>query len=141
MDKKFLKSQSYLASQPYDFIDENDNLWSIIDNTSNLFIGREVILKIQNFNQKLKCNIVSFNSNKITVKIDKKDSKKIANWLTKIVRSDRPSQFRYYVSGSKSRITFIDVEKDYSNGMVLYICIDDDDDDDDEFNVCKGMIN
>ena len=134
-----MDKENYWKTQVCEFIDTNNDLWIQLDKTSELFIGREVILRIQHFNQNIKCNIVSYYSNKITVKINKQDSKKIYNWLLRIKRSDRPSQLRY-VSTIKSSITFIDVNKDFSNGMVLYVC-NDDDDDDDGLNVCKGMIN
>lgn len=136
-----MAKENYWKTQEYEFIDTNNDVWSLLDETSELFIDREMILRIQHFNQNIKCNIVSSCSNEITVKINKQGSKKIASWLTRIRRSERPSQLRYHVSAINSRITFINVKKDFSNGMILYTCNDDDYDDDDNLNLCKGMIN
>ena len=37
----------YWKTQPYDFIDTNDNLWSMLGDDSELCVGREVLLIMQ----------------------------------------------------------------------------------------------
>ena len=39
--------KNYWKTQPYDFIDTNDNLWSMLGDDSELFVGREVLLIMQ----------------------------------------------------------------------------------------------
>ena len=39
----------YWKSQPYDFIDTNDTLWSMLGNDSELFVGREILLIMQKY--------------------------------------------------------------------------------------------
>ena len=113
----------YWKSQPYDFIDTNDTLWSMLGNDSELFVGREVLLIMRQYprtylprHKRLKGNIVSFTSKTICVSIDHSEI--------------------YSVNYTINNL-HIEVARDYSNGVVLYICNDDNDD----YNACKGMIN
>ena len=115
--------KNYWKSQPYDFIDTDDIYWSMLGDDSELFVGREVLLIMQQYprtflprHKRLKGNIVSFTSKTICVSIDRSE---------------------IYSVNYKIYNLHIEVANDYSNGMVLYICNDDDD----EVNACKGMIN
>jgi len=111
----------YWKSQPYDFIDTNNIHWYMLSNDSELFVGREILLIMQKYprtylprHKRLKGNIESFTSKTICVSIDHSEI--------------------YPVNDTIDNLQ-IEVARDYSNGMVLYIRSDDDD------IVCKGMIN
>ena len=112
----------YWKSQPYDFIDTNDTLWSMLGNDSELYVGREVLLIMQKYprtflprHKRLKGNIVSFTSKTICVNINHSEI--------------------YLVNDTTINNLHIEVARDYSNGMVLYIHSDDED------IGCKGVIN
>ena len=102
--------KNYWKSQPYDFIDTNDTLWSMLGNDTELYVGREVLLIMQKYprtylprHKRLKGNIVSFSPKTICVSIDSTE---------------------IYSVNYKNKISnlHIEVARDYSNGIVLYIC-------------------
>ena len=110
--------KNYWKSQPYDFIDTNDTLWSMLGNDTELYVGREVLLIMQKYprtylprHKRLKGNIVSFTSKTICVSIDGSEIYSVS--------------YTHTINN-----LHIEVARDYSNGMVLYICNEDNDDDD-----------
>tara|TARA_Y100001970_G_C14117213_1_gene794286 strand:- start:677 stop:1024 length:348 start_codon:yes stop_codon:yes gene_type:complete len=113
--------KNYWKSQPYDFIDTNDIHWSMLGNDSELFVGREVLLIMKKYprtylprHKRLKGNIESFTSKTIRVSIDHSEI--------------------YSVNCTINNL-HIEVARDYSNGMVLYISNKD------ENIASKGEIN
>tara|TARA_B100001029_G_C14885865_1_gene352592 strand:+ start:300 stop:659 length:360 start_codon:yes stop_codon:yes gene_type:complete len=115
----------YWKSQPYDFIDTNNVHWSMLDvgDDTELFVEREVLLIMQQYprtflprHKRLKGNIVSFTPKTICVSIDSTEIYSV-NYKNKIYN------------------LHIEVARDYSNGIVLYIRSDDD------YIGCKGVIN
>jgi len=115
--------KNYWKSQPYDFIDTNNIHWSMLGNDSELYVGREVLLIMQKYprtylprHKRLKGTIESFTSKTIRVSIDRSE---------------------IYLVNCTINNLHIEVAKDYSNGMVLYICNEDKNDS----IICKDKIN
>ena len=119
--------KNYWKSQPYDFIDTNDILWSMLGNDTELYVGREVLLIMQKYprtylprHKRLKGNIVSFTSKTICVSIDRSEIYSVS--------------YTHTINN-----LHIEVARDYSNGMVLYICNADNDGDDNDDGNAHGV--